>query len=300
MLNNPFAQPGRFFKGNLHTHSTNSDGSHPPEDVIAFYRDAGYDFLALSDHFMECYGWTISDTRDLRRDGFTTLIAAELHAPRTNVGELWHIKAVGLPIDFAPSVNGETGPELAARAAETGAFIGIVHPSWYGLTTQDARQISCAHAVEIYNHGSAVEVDRGSDWPFCDLLLNDGWRLAGYASDDAHHLTHDCLGGWVQVKARSLEPEQLLESLKQGRFYSSQGPEIVDIAIDEDAEEVRIECSPAVAIAIAGRGARAQNALGRGLTEAAFPLRRFAGSYFRVTVTDERGRKAWSNPIWLD
>jgi hypothetical protein len=300
MLNNPFALPGQFYRGNLHTHSTNSDGRHPPEDVIAFYRNAGYDFLALTDHFMEQYGWKVSDTRPLRDDGFTTLLAAELHAPRTKVGELWHIKAVGLPLDFAPPVNGETGPELAARAAETGAFIGLVHPSWYGLTTEDARQIPFAHAIEIYNHGSAVEVDRGSDWPFCDLLLNDGWRLSGYASDDAHHLTHDCLGGWVHVRAPSLEPELLLESLKQGRYYSSQGPEIADIAVDDGQDEVRITCSPAATIAITGRGSRSQSLRGAALEEAVFPLRRFKGAYFRVTVIDDRDRKAWSNPIWLD
>jgi hypothetical protein len=300
MLNNPFALPGQFYRGNLHTHSTNSDGRHPPADVIAFYRNAGYDFLALTDHFMEQYGWKISDTRPLRDDGFTTLLAAELHAPRTRVGELWHIKAVGLPLDFAPPVNGETGPELAARAAETGAFIGLVHPSWYGLTTEDARQIPFAHAIEIYNHGSAVEVDRGSDWPFCDLLLNDGWRLSGYASDDAHHLTHDCLGGWVHVRAPSLEPEALLESLKQGRYYSSQGPEITDIAVDDGEDEVRITCSPAATIAITGRGSRSQSLRGTALEAAVFPLRRFEGAYFRITVIDDRDRKAWSNPIWLD
>jgi len=300
MLNNPFARPGRFYRGNLHTHSTNSDGRHPPEDVIAFYRDAGYDFLALTDHFLERYGWTISDTRPLRDAGFTTLIAAELHAPRTMVGELWHIKAIGLPLDFAPPVNGETGPELAARAAETGAFIGLVHPSWYGLTTEDAREIPFAHAIEIYNHGSAVEVDRGSDWPFCDLLLNDGWRLSGYASDDAHHLTHDCLGGWTHVKAPSLDPELLLAGLKQGHYYSSQGPEIADIAVAEDGSEVRIACSPAATIAITGRGSRSQSQRGEALEEAVFPLRRFEGAYFRVTVIDEAGCKAWSNPIWMD
>ncbi len=300
MLNNPFTHPGEFYRGNLHTHSTNSDGRHPPEQVIAFYRNAGYDFLALSDHFMEQYGWKISDTRGLRDEGFTTLIAAELHAPATGLGELWHIKAVGLPLDFAPSVNGETGPDLAARAADAGAFIGIVHPSWYGLTPDDARQIRCAHAVEIYNHGSAVEVDRGSDWPFCDLLLNEGWRLSGYASDDAHHLTHDCLGGWIQVKAESLDPELLLQSLKLGHYYSSQGPEIRNIAVDEDESEVRIKCSPAMNILISGRGAKSESLRGAELTEAAFPLRRFAGSWFRVTVIDHRDHKAWSNPIWLD
>ena len=40
--------------------------------------------------------------------------------------------------------------------------------------------------------------------------------------------------------------------------------------------------------------------LGQALTEAVFSLRRFCGSYLRVTVIDETGRKAWSNPIWLD
>lgn len=294
----PFGRPGRFYKGNLHTHSTNSDGSHAPDRVIAYYREAGYDFLALTDHFMERYGWPISDTRALRSANFTTLIAAELHAPRTGLDELWHIKAIGLPFDFAPPVNGETGPALAARAAAAGAFIGIVHPSWYGLTTDDARSISCPHAIEIYNHGSAVDVDRGSDWPFCDALLNQGWRLTGYASDDAHHLTHDSLGGWVQVHAEDLDPALLLEALKAGRFYSSQGPEIRDVSVDD--QEVRVACSPAAAVAITGRGSRSQAIRGAGLTEAVLPLRRFRDSYFRVTVIDGQGRRAWSNPIWLN
>ena len=34
----PFRQPGRFFKGNLHTHSTRSDGALEPEAVVAAYR----------------------------------------------------------------------------------------------------------------------------------------------------------------------------------------------------------------------------------------------------------------------
>ncbi|MEM7225263.1 MAG: CehA/McbA family metallohydrolase [Pseudomonadota bacterium] len=298
MRNLPFAHTGRFYRGNLHTHSTNSDGDHPPHQVIDFYRDNGYHFLALTDHFLEMYGWKISDTRDLRSEHFTTLIAAELHAPATSLGELWHIKAIGLPLDFAKPVHGESGPEIARRASRAGAFIGIVHPSWYGLTVEDARQIPFANAVEIYNHGSAVEVDRGSDWPFCDLLLNGGWRLTGYASDDAHHLTHDCLGGWVQVKAESLEPEALLEALKDGRYYSSQGPEIHDIRISNG--DVTVACSPASTIAISGRGSRSQHQRGTDLSEVTLPLKRFKDGYFRVTVTDAQNRKAWSNPIWLD
>jgi hypothetical protein len=57
---------GRFWRGNLHCHSDRSDGMWAPERVAAAYREAGYDFIALSDHFEERYGWRVTDTRDLR------------------------------------------------------------------------------------------------------------------------------------------------------------------------------------------------------------------------------------------
>jgi hypothetical protein len=294
----PFGRGGRFHRGNMHTHSTNSDGVHPPEKVCAAYREAGYDFLVLSDHFMEDYRYPVTDTRPYRTRDFTTILGAELHAPKTELGELWHIKAVGLPPDFEPNRPGESGPEVAARAYAAGAFIGIVHPSWYGLTRKDAEAVPFAHAVEIYNHGSAVEVDRGHDWPYLDALLNEGHRMSGYASDDAHYLTHDFLGGWVMVQADERDPDALLASLKAGRYYSSQGPEIRDIEIDGD--EVVVRCSPARAISVVGRGSKSQSEVGEGLEQARLRIKRFNGSWFRVTVIDNDGKKAWSNPIWLD
>lgn len=298
MDNLDFSRPGSFYKGNMHTHSTNSDGSHAPADVCRAYREKGYDFLVMTDHFMEVYGFPVTDTRPYRTHDFTTIIGAELHAPETRVGEIWHIKSIGLPFDFEPLREGETGPEIARRAHEAGAFIGIVHPSWYGLTHDDARELPFAHAVEIYNHGSAVEVDRGHDWPFLDVLLNEGKRMSGYAVDDAHELTHDWLGGWVMVQAEENDPDALLESLKAGRYYSSQGPEIHDVAIDGD--KVTVRCSPASVISLQGRGSRSEREMGDGLETATFDLYPFESGYFRVTVIDTEGRRAWSNPYWLD
>ena len=298
MDNLDFSRPGSFYKGNMHTHSTNSDGSHAPADVCRAYREKGYDFLVMTDHFMEVYGFPVTDTRPYRTHDFTTIIGAELHAPETRVGEIWHIKSIGLPFDFEPLREGETGPEIAKRAHEAGAFIGIVHPSWYGLTHDDARELPFAHAVEIYNHGSAVEVDRGHDWPFLDVLLNEGKRMSGYAVDDAHELTHDWLGGWVMVQAEENDPDALLESLKAGRYYSSMGPEIHDIAIDGD--NVTVRCSPAGVISLQGRGSRSKTEMGDGIETATFDLYPFENSFFRVTVIDAEGRRAWSNPYWLD
>ncbi|MDO8882894.1 PHP domain-containing protein, partial [Pseudotabrizicola sp.] len=156
-----FTAPGRFWRGNLHTHSTRSDGVLLPEEVCRRYRAEGYDFLALTDHFVGAYDYPIVDTQPYRTEDFTTILGAELHSGAMANGELWHILAVGLPTDFAPShspdfhpVEGqETGAELAARAVAAGAFVAVAHPQWSGLTLADARGITAAHAVEIYNHG---------------------------------------------------------------------------------------------------------------------------------------------------
>ena len=209
---------------------------------------------------------------------------------------MWHVLAIGLPTDFAPPGEGEDIVAITGRAADAGAFIGIVHPEWYGLTSEDVRIIDRAHAIEIYNHGSHVENDRGHGWSLCDILLNQGRRLTGFATDDAHRLTHDIFGGWVQVWAEDLDPGLILESLKAGRYYSSQGPEIHDIRIEDD--EIVVESSPAAVISVQGKGSRAKFVKGNGMTSGRIPRARFKDDYIRITVSDAQGHRAWSNPIW--
>lgn len=294
----PFDQPGRFFKGNLHLHSTRSDGKLGPGEVLAAYRERGYDFVALTDHFLPRFDFPLVDTREWRTPDFTTLIGAELHAHALANGETWHILAVGLPLDFAPNGQTETGSQLARRAAEAGAFVAIAHPAWYGLNEVDAAALDAAHAVEVYNTGCEVESERGDSWELTDILLNQGRRLLAVATDDAHFNGYlDAFGGWVMVRAASLDPDALLAALHAGHFYSSQGPDIHDIALDGD--QLRVACSPARSIHLLGPGSRSQFAWGDGLQEATFTLPA-ARRFVRVTVVDQRGKRAWSNPIWLE
>src|SRR5262245_63653279 len=46
----PASGTGRWYKGNTHTHTLNSDGDSTPDDVVRWYREHGYQFLVLTDH----------------------------------------------------------------------------------------------------------------------------------------------------------------------------------------------------------------------------------------------------------
>ena len=307
MTSDVFSKPGTFYRGNLHTHSDRSDGVLPPQEVCNRYRANGYDFIALTDHFIGKFDFPITDTRDFRQDGFTTILGAEIHSGAMENGELWHLLAVGLPQDFAPpdvqifkaDKSQESGPALAQRAVEAGAFVSIAHPQWSGLSMGDALSIECAHAVEIYNHGCHVACQRGDGFCTLELMLTAGRRLNLIATDDAHFTEPDHFGGWVMVKAESNSPEALLQSLKDGVFYSSKGPLISDLQWHDDYS-LSYECSPAQSIIVQGQGSACVTVHGENMSRGRVKLDRLRDSpWARFTVVDAADRCAYSNPFWF-
>jgi hypothetical protein len=297
----PFGLPGRFWRGNLHGHSTYSDGRLPVEEVCRRYQQAGYDFISVTDHFLPQYQYPITDTRPFRNAEFTTLIGAELHAGQTELGGMWHILAVGLPLDFAPPAENEDGPAIAARALATGAFVAAAHPQWYALTERDLEALGPVHAIEVYNGVAIDHNDRADSWHITDIMLGRGVRYLAYAADDFHFIQgHDDFArGWVWVKSEANEPDALLAALRAGHFYSSTGPEIYDVELRAGAEAV-VRCSPADWVFVTGKGPASVSVGGHGLTEVTLDLRKFNSPYARVTVRDALGGRAWTNPIWLD
>ena len=308
----PFAMPGRFWRGNLHTHTTMSDGNLEPAETVAWYRDNGYDFVAISDHYVRRFAPCVTDTRAFRGNGFTTLLGAELHAPRTAVGNLWHIVASGLPVDFEPVAPGETGPQLAARAAACGAFVVVAHPAYYGLTAADIDSMPAAHAMEVFNGASALAYEMGHSGHILDVMLARGRRIDAVAADDAHFHPEfpdfpDHGLGWVEVRAEENDPDALVAAMKAGHFYSTEGPKLLNVAIEGD--EVVVESSPVLKVIVSGGAERYECRYGMGLTQVRMPLTMFhngghevdrlLGTHIRITVADASGKRAWTNPIWL-
>jgi len=330
----PFDRDGIFFRGNLHCHSSRSDGALDPEHVVSAYKRLGYDFICLSDHFEADYGWQLTDTSSWRDESFTTLIGAELSRPGPVRPGKWWLGAVGLPLDFPAPDSREKGPELASRARAAGAFLVLLHPGFNATQTRDLEGMDVIDAVEIYNDGVQRGNDRGDGWYLAVDLLDRGWEISCTAADDAHFDLggYDAIGGaWVEVRSPVLEPAALLAALKGGAFYATTGPKIQDVRVIDRAVEVH--CTPAEVVTVTGPGCLVRSVAQRrwdGRLNAPGPANDWAtiaerqpegitrcrlslespgaaadwgvwgpGDWWRVTISDSAGKRAWTNPSRL-
>ena len=310
---NPFDAPGDWYRGCLHLHTAESDGSMPPERILAHYRNAYYDFVALTDHE------AVTDRSAGSTAEFLILRGIEVGVGRAELGQPYHVVGIGVGAEY--EVQRGRAPQEAIDAINASGGVAIVaHPYWSGLTAADLLALRGYAALEVFNTGCEGETGRGySHWHW-DELLTRGVLTRAVASDDSHWPVFDALHAWTMVKAPELSARGIVDALRQGLFYASTGPEIRAIRLVGDGA-VEVECSPVRSIALVcdptrggrvgvGRveapvGARRRRSgqgyeglEGRPLTGATFELR--AGvRYARVVVTDERGLSAWSNPLFL-
>lgn len=301
-----FDKPGVPLRGNLHCHSTLSDGHREPREVIGAYESAGYDFLAITDHFEAQWGWVVCEPTGYQTP-MTLLRAAELSsttwsdAPLTQADpDVYWVIAAGLPPNFDPPGHDESQQDVIARAHASGAFVGLVHPQLSDIRDAQALTIDHIDAVEVFDQSSVLWDNRPEAWHTCETLLRAGRKVTAFASDD-NHADHpwDGFGAWVQVRAADRTPVSVIQALKAGDYYATHGPTIEHL--ERVNGKLTIHTSPARAVIASGADWRATtHFVDDRLTTAAFDLEPFAGSYVRLTVVDEHQRRAWTNPIWLD
>ncbi|HVQ88490.1 MAG TPA: CehA/McbA family metallohydrolase [Actinomycetes bacterium] len=320
---NPFQQPGEWLKCALHTHTTESDGSHSPRMLVDTYRDAGFDVVAITDHWRRTI---VSSTERL-----ITIPGAELcfdlvdPPAKRLIGEFLVYGITDLPADpggdrnnwwFNEEENYEirTFENLTAGmqwVESQKAVAYVAHPYWSGLDVDVLKQAHGYLGLEVFNGSSELETGRGDSASWWDALLSAGRRTFAIATDDQHVPLFDLGTAWTMVRAHDRTPEAVLQALRTGMAYSSNGPTIYDVVLDGTAVEV--SCSPArsivlgmeeergVSVSAGARGRRFGSILRTsedGLITAArvespWPDPRFR----RITVVDEHGRKAWTNPL---
>ena len=291
------------WKANLHAHSTTSDGRYTPEELIALYAEAGYDVLAFTDHKKTNPVSTYSGR------GMSLISGIEMH-PAGPRGILWHLLALGVPEDFDGSDFPDASAALTA-AKQAGALAYVAHPYWCGLTPAELDELCEFDGLEVSNSACRYNSKNDSS-AYWDALLDAGRRLNAIAVDDTHR-NWDLFHNWTQIIADENTPEAMLDALKQGNFYATQGPEFTRLSYVDGVFEA--EFSPAEAVMIASEkhwghcccveGRRYGRVMPDEVSEVTsihFERRRDLASevYFRVIIRDARGRYAWTNPFYLD
>jgi hypothetical protein len=291
LFENPFRCPGNWYRANLHAHTTSSDGDLSPADCAEFYHNAGYQILAITDH------WHVTDLVSDRSD-FLIIPGAELDGGRTAQRTSFHIVGLNMRSRGRIEHPGGTAQEIVDFIRNDGGEVVIAHPYWSGLMATEIAPVAGAFAIEVYNTGCDLEILRGFSTVQWDDLLSLGRDFGAVAVDDGHHHKVDHGLGWTMIRAAELSVEAVMEALLRGRYYSSIGPQIKDLRIADG--RIRVKTSPVRSIALVstpGRGGRAFGREGRNITQAEFALP--ASRYCRIEAIDREGKVAWSNPMLL-
>ena len=282
-----------FYKGNLHAHTTNSDGRKDPQDVIELYQEAGYDFLALTDHWKR----TIEAPHFYKN--MLLLPGIELDYTLTN--EVIHV--VGINVDETILTRAErrhTARRGIRDIRRAGGRAILAHPAWSLNTLETMQELDGLTAVEIYNSVSALpwNGDRADSMLILDIAAAHGLLLNTVASDDSHFYTGEDRTSFTMLQADELSAEGISRALDAGAFYASRGPRFRQIEIE--GGEIHVECDPVSAIAFHSDlpYVRERCVRGEGLTEATYKINTERMERFvRIFLVDEQGRRAWANPI---
>ena len=323
-------QPARrWYRGNTHAHTLNSDGDSPPDVVVRWYRQHGYHFTFITDHEY------VTDVAPLNAlfgapgrflvmagQEVTQRIADPAHA--SGVREA-HVNALGVtrvirPLgerNIAPPPMAATYARNLAEIRRAGAVPQVNHPNFrWSVPLAELLDLPDSTLLEIANAHTGVNNLGGADssgrWmpsteALWDSLLTRGKLIFGVADDDSHSFRPEGAEdpdltrpgrAWVMVRADTLTAEAILRSLARGDFYSSTGVALRDYRAD--AREIQLEIAPSgdrrFVIEFIGSG-------GRVLATATGHRARYqiTGSegYVRARVTDSHGRRAWMQPVML-
>ena len=254
-----------WLRGNTHTHTTDSDGDAPVQQVVNWYHDQGYNFLLITDHNRTSWPQK-ADLNDKRSD-FVLIPANEI------TERYVHLTAAGITDPLTPAsmrkafeANGTYGEGVTDQAkanpgivtlfgngiVATGGIAFINHPNFVdGVQAADIIPAKNVTHIEVfnghpacYNWGNDRHVSVGAKW---DEILSAGRLVYGVAADDAHNYIktgrrYACPGrGWIMVDAPSVDAQSILDAIAEGRFYASSGVMLDRCVYGQNKINVRID-----------------------------------------------------------
>lgn len=325
---------GTFYKANLHCHTTFSDGNLTPEQVKEHYLKLGYSVVAFTDHDLMVCHQHLTDNKFVALNGFEVEFWEKDRPAKSwpfrhechlnfigldqdnDIQPFWHrskyiignnhLRHLGKfdenEPDFERWYDEYCISRMMREGREKGFFVTYNHPGWSREDYSLYSGYEGMNAIEIMN-GAGI-ICGYNDYairPY-DELLRQGKKILAIAGDDNHNRTpltspySDSGVCWTMIKAEKLTYKAITDAMLKGDLYSSEGPEIYELYVEDN--KVTIKCSDAQSITInrAGRkNAMVSMENGVPVTEATFDLHDAKHGYFRLTVTDLKGKQAFTN-----
>ncbi|MEI8347107.1 MAG: CehA/McbA family metallohydrolase, partial [Pseudomonadota bacterium] len=226
---------GEWYRGDLHGHSTHSDGKNTVAEILTYAQDHHFDYLALTDHDTSSLGklplWKDPNYPILgKAKGIVTLYGVEWTSPKGHANIFFP-----LPVDYAPlwKLNQEKkAKEAAEYVQKLGGIFSINHPlieanrqpwKYADFTMTDFMEVWNF----TYRYPSQNDVVMSTLW---DYSLLKGRRIVGIGGSDAHELsgkkalfgTYGNPTTWIFAREKS--SQGLLQGLKEGRVSLSYAP----------------------------------------------------------------------------
>ena len=224
----------KWYKGNLHTHTTRSDGKLDPEATKAFYRGEGYDFLALTDH------WKYNENSEIGENDENNLLilsGAEYNFNGEDVvSGVFHIVGIGMTSDPMENIGRQsTTQETIDEINRRDGIAILAHPAWSLNTYDMIMNLKGLSATEIYNSVSGAPRNcRPYSGDVVDQLAARGVPMNLVASDDTHFYLGEQGLSYIMVNIgnKPFNRENLMAALRAGNYYATQGPHYATCTIE--------------------------------------------------------------------
>ena len=303
--------PTKWYRGNTHTHTKNSDGDSLPQDVTRWYATHGYDFVVITDH--EHVTAVEPLNAEFGKDGKFLVISGQEVTDRfdtkpCHVNGLGHTQVVMPKRATGSAANNIQQNVDAVRQA--GGVPQINHPNFgWAITANDLLQVKNASIFEIYSGHPRVNTLGGGGSPsveeIWDTVLTAGRVYYGVAVDDVHHfkrtagepLTAAPGQGWIYVRAAELSAPAILAAIDRGDFYASSGVELSDYTVDNRAITIAIKPFRDFKYRTQFIGAGGK-ILSESITNPAVYKFRGNEKYVRARVIESNGAMAWTQPVF--
>ncbi len=282
----------RLFKGNLHLHTTFSDGLKTPKEAADIYEAAGYDFIAVTDHWKRSVddGW---HHQMLLLPG----IELDCFLPTEAV----HITGIAVDDSILRRVDtSASAQDLIEGIRGAGGLAYLAHPAWSLNTLATMMSFRGLSGAEVYNTVSAApwNGDRADATQLLDVAAANGLLLNTLAVDDSHFYEGEETKSFIYLNADALDRDSVVRSLEKGDYFASQGPLFSRISFD--GHRVTVQCSPVSRVLFLSNLVYSRHRCieGEEMTAAQYRVSPNSGERFiRVVLIDREGHKAWSNPF---